>query len=227
MRVPAGAGKEDALLLCDKGAQLSLVRHSVAQRLGAGPGFPLTLSIQVVGEDIRDIHTCLYKIYLKNKSGQTCSLVAAGTDNTATVDQPPDLSAVLRILPDTNPEALVRPHGDIDVLIGACDARLLPFGGAMVGNFREHAQELRGGTSRLPPIPVSGQDAPAHTSSTGCIQGVTIPTPGGAGIPRLRSAPGLKHRPSTYHQDLYLQQGEVIGTRPWPRRRDHRPRPQP
>ena len=70
----------------------------MAQRLGAGPGFPWTLSIQVVGEEIRDIQTRLYKIYLKDKSGQTRSLVAAGIDNISIVDPPPDLSVVLRIL---------------------------------------------------------------------------------------------------------------------------------
>ena len=90
----------------------------------------------MVGEEFRDIHTRLFKIYLKDKNGQTCSLIAAGIDNISTVDQPPDLSAVLRILPETNPEALVRPHGDINVLIGACDACLLPFGGTRVGNLK-------------------------------------------------------------------------------------------
>ena len=155
-RVPAATGKEDVLLLCNEGAQMSKVRHSVAQRLGAGPGIPWTLSIQVVGEELRDIHNRLYDIHLKDKSGHTRSLLAVGIDSISKVNQPLDLSAVLKILPETNPEALVRPHGDIDVLIGACNARLLPFGGARVGNLRlenplwGYGKVLRGSHPCLP-----------------------------------------------------------------------------
>ena len=133
VRVPAGTGREDVLLLCYERAQVLLVRHSAARRLGAGPGFPSTISIQAVGEEFWDIHSRLYNIYLKDKNGQTRSLIAMGIDNISTVDQLLDLGALLRILPETNPEALVRLHGDIDVLIGAC---LLPFGETRVGNFR-------------------------------------------------------------------------------------------
>ena len=57
VRVPAGTGKEDILLLCDEGAQVSLVRHSTAQRLGAGPGTLWILSIQVMGEEFRNLPT--------------------------------------------------------------------------------------------------------------------------------------------------------------------------
>ena len=88
------------------------------------------------GRGVPDIHTRLYNIYLKDMNGQTRSLRAAAIDNISTIDHPPNLSAVLRILPETNPEALVRPHGDVNVLIGACDARLLPFEGTRVGNLR-------------------------------------------------------------------------------------------
>ena len=39
-------------------------------------------------------------------------------------------------MPGTCSEALLRPQGDIDVLIGACDAGLVPFCGTRVGNLR-------------------------------------------------------------------------------------------
>ena len=67
-RVPTATGIVDLLILCDKGAQLALVRHSAAQRLGAGPGFQWILQIQVVGEELRDFHICLYNIHLKDKA---------------------------------------------------------------------------------------------------------------------------------------------------------------
>ena len=76
MTVPAETGREEVLMLCNEGAQVLLVCQSVAQRLGAGPGFPWTLSIQVVGEAFRDFHTRLYNIHLKDRSGQIRPLVA-------------------------------------------------------------------------------------------------------------------------------------------------------
>ena len=60
----------------------------------------------MVGEELRDFHTYLYDIHLKDKTGQTRSLVAAGINSISTVDQPPDLSTVLRILAETSPEVL-------------------------------------------------------------------------------------------------------------------------
>ena len=123
MRVPDGTGKEDVLLLCDEGAQVLLVRHSMAKRLGAGPGTPWTLRIQVVGEEFRNLPTKLYHINLKDSCGRLHLLVAAGIDNISSTGFPPDLSKVLKIMPGTCPEALIRPQGEIDVLIGACDAQ--------------------------------------------------------------------------------------------------------
>ena len=74
--------------------------------------------------NFRDFHTSLDNIHLNDRSGQNCLLVAVGIDHISTVHQQPNLGAALLILPDINPEALVRPHGDVDVLIGACDAHL-------------------------------------------------------------------------------------------------------
>ena len=178
VRVPDSTGKVNVLLLCVEGAQVSLVRHSTAKRLGAGPGTPWTLSIQVVGDEFRNLPTKLYHINLMDSCGRIRSLVAAGIDDISSTGHPPDLGAVLQNMPGTCPEALIRPQGDIDILIGACDARFSHFGGITVGNLR--LEDMTWGCGKVlwgyQPVPISKYGAPAHTCSTGSLQGDTTPT---------------------------------------------------
>ena len=48
----------------------------------------------------------------------------------------PDLTSLRKIFPHIHPSALKRPCGQVELLLGACDGRLLPFGGMRVGNLR-------------------------------------------------------------------------------------------
>ena len=52
------------------------------------------------------------------------------------VSQCPNLRRVREVFPDIKDSTLQRPQGKVKILLGACDAGLLPFGGLIRGNLR-------------------------------------------------------------------------------------------
>ena len=90
--------------------------------------------LQVVGDSFRAVQTRLYDISLRDKDGNIQSFVAAGVDRITTATPGPDLSGVKEIFPNIKDSTLQRPSGEVEILVGACDARLLPFGGVKKGN---------------------------------------------------------------------------------------------
>ena len=94
------------------------------------------MHLQVVGDQFRAVSTRLYDIFLLDKDGKVQAVVAAGVDSITTANPSPDLSSAKKIFPHIKPSALQRPCGQVELLIGACDARLLPFGGLRVGDLR-------------------------------------------------------------------------------------------
>ena len=155
-RVPCSRSTGDALLLADEGSQVTLVRHDWALQHGAGPGIPWTLNIQVVGERFRPLPTRLYEIFLCDSEGKEQAMVAAGVERISTVTPSPDLTAARKVFPDILTTTLRRPDGEVDILLGSCDARLMPFGGKKVGNLRLEktpwgsGEVLRGSHPSLP-----------------------------------------------------------------------------
>ena len=110
-------------------------------------------------------------------------------------------------LPDINPEALVRPHGDVDVLIGACDACLLPFRGTRAGDLRLEdtiwgcGQVLQGFHPSLPltatpqltkAAMVASRASPIQIQGKKAYQAGTVPQ---------TSSPILKHHPGRGYKD--------------------------
>ena len=86
-------------MLCDEGSQVMLVRHETALRIGAGPGRPWMMHLQVVGDQFRAVSTRLYDIFLRDKDGKVQAVVAAGVDSITTANPCPDLSSVKEIFP--------------------------------------------------------------------------------------------------------------------------------
>ena len=136
MRVPVAHGKGEVMLLLDKGVQVTLVRHKTAKRVATGSGRPWTLHLQVVGHLFRKIDTNLYNILLVDAKGQHQALVVTGVDSISSVLPSPDLGAVRSVFPKIKDSTLVRPAGEVDILVGVCDARHLPFGVTIVGDMR-------------------------------------------------------------------------------------------
>ena len=95
--VPTATGDSHVLLLSDEGSQVNLVRHDTARRIGAGPGRPWEMHLQVVGDKFRSVHTKLYNIFLKDKDGKTQAIMAAGVKSITTATQCADLRRVREV----------------------------------------------------------------------------------------------------------------------------------
>ena len=134
--VPTATGDSHVLLLSDEGSQVNLVRHDTARRIGAGPGRPWEMHLRVVGDKFRSVHTKLYDIFLKDKDGKTQAIMAAGVKSITTATQCADLRRVREVFPNIKDSTLQRPQGEVEVLVGACNAGFLPFGGVRKGNLR-------------------------------------------------------------------------------------------
>jgi hypothetical protein len=155
LSVPTSKG-DNVNVMCDEGAQVSLVRHEVGERLSVKPPREWTLNLQVVGQQYRPVKTKLYTITLIDAKGIHRTITAAGIDSVSAVGAQPtpeELDWVRKIFPDIKPGTLNRPQGQIDVLLGVCNIGLLPFGGEIMGNLRLErsvwGEVLRGSCSRL------------------------------------------------------------------------------
>ena len=62
--------------------------------------------------------------------------MAAGVESITTATQCPDLRRVREVFPNIKDSTLQRPQAEVGILVGACDAGLLPFGGVRKGNLR-------------------------------------------------------------------------------------------
>ena len=121
-KVRAAEGNKEALLLGDKGSQVSLIRHDAAWRLGCGLGQPSVLHLQVVGDTYRPIRTRLYPVRLRDSRGEVRSLIAATVTRIFTASAPPNLQPVKKWFPKIQDSTLRRPsgHPGIDILVGIC-----------------------------------------------------------------------------------------------------------
>ena len=125
--VPTATGDSHVLLLSNEGSQVNLVRHETAHRIGAGPGQPWEMLLQVVRDKFRPTHTRLYDILQSDKDGKTQGIVAAGVDSITLATQCPDLRRAREVFPDIKDSTLQQPQGKVEILLGACNNVLLPF----------------------------------------------------------------------------------------------------
>jgi hypothetical protein len=154
--VATSKGGENINVMCDEGAQVSLIRHEVGERLSVAPPRAWTLNLQVVGQQYRPVKTKLYTVSLIDAKGIHHTITAAGIDSISSAGArptPDDLDWVRKIFPAVKPGTLSRPQGQVDVLLGVCNIGLLPFGGKIKGNLRLErsvwGEVLRGSCSRL------------------------------------------------------------------------------
>ena len=184
-RVPVADREVSTLLLCDEGAQINLIRHDTAKKIAVGEPVPWTLNLQVVGDVFRPTETFLYNVFLLDSEGNKRGLVAAGVERISTAGPCPNLEAVRSIFPEVKDSTLQRPHGEVDLLIGASDASMLPFGGLRVGDLRlekcpwGEGEVLRGSvpglrlpaTAQLTPKALATSRAVFHRSEGGVEYG--------------------------------------------------------
>jgi hypothetical protein len=147
VEVPTAQGGTVKLML-DEGAQVSLVREEVGRRLSVAPPRPHTLTLQVVGDHYRPVHTHLYTLSLVDAKGGLQTLVAAGIPSIAAAGSSPtseEKETIRGMFPGICESTLMRPQGQVDILIGVCDAHLLPFGGRRNGSLRLEGSPWAGG----------------------------------------------------------------------------------
>ena len=199
--VPTATGDSHVLLLSDEGSQVNLVRHDTAHKIGAYPGQPWEMHLQVVGDKFRPIHTRLYNILLKDKDGKTRAIVAAGVDSITTVTHCPDLRRAREVFPDIKDSTLQQPQGEVEILLRACDAGLLPFGGVIRGNLRlEHSpwgegKVLQGSHEEIQFPPTTQLASGAMVLS----QGLMLMLTGGSGFRYAAGHATAGHPPEAKH----------------------------
>ena len=81
------------------------------------------MAIAKIGGDVKNIESFLYKMPLKNSMGTIVTFNVYGIEEISSPLQPLNTNKVTSLFQDLVKEEVVRPEGEIDVLIGL-DLRL-------------------------------------------------------------------------------------------------------
>ena len=109
--------------MIDSGSDTDYIRHDFAAALGL-VGEPHICRIKVVDMDYRTVHTAKYTLTVVDASGEKHVVHAQGLSSITTLPPDPDLSPLLSLLGDVPVEALDRPQGQVDVLVGLRNSKL-------------------------------------------------------------------------------------------------------
>ena len=109
-------------VLWDPGANISLITHRAASKLGL-QGMPTTLSVTGVGNRTEWLKSKYFKVELQDKRGRTHRIGAYGMDEVTAKIGEVDVSDIAPLLNNISLDDIKRPVGSVDVLIGtdACD----------------------------------------------------------------------------------------------------------
>lgn len=116
-------------LFFDDGSTCCLITHKFAGFLGL-KGVPVTQYIEVAGRDYEVYETSVYKMDLKDNTGQTHKLELIGLEKITTNPGRVNIKEVYNLFPHIEKGALDRPHQEVGILIGQDQVQLLPTGGA-------------------------------------------------------------------------------------------------
>ena len=120
-------------VMWDSGANISLITHLAAARLGLR-GDKVTLSIIKVGNDSTSFPTEEYKVPLLDLAGETWTVSAYGIDEITANLQQVDIQDIKSRFPEVDAAKLRRPQGQIDMLIGVDSCTMMPTVVKTVGN---------------------------------------------------------------------------------------------
>ena len=110
-------------IMIDSGSDTDYVRHDFARELGL-QGELHVCRIKVVDMDYRTVHTARYSLTVVDIDGELHAVAAQGLGSITTLPPDPDLSPLLHLLGDIPGQALDRPQGQVDVLIGLRNSKL-------------------------------------------------------------------------------------------------------
>ena len=127
----------NVVILLDNGSNSCLITHSLAKRLGL-KGLWVDQLVELAGQKPKLMRVAYYRVPL-SVNGESWDVVMVGMDRISRAPGNFDVSAAYPLFPHIEQGALDKPQGDIELLIGADQVRLLPGGGHgenMVGNLR-------------------------------------------------------------------------------------------
>ena len=112
-------------ILYDTGATLSLISKHAAKLLGL-KGSDISLSITKVGNSTDIQESKEYMVPLKCTNGKICDVNVCEIDEITIIAEGIDSNLLHSIFPEVPEDGLVRPTGNIDMLIGADCCSLFP-----------------------------------------------------------------------------------------------------
>ena len=119
MSIPCDSKKCNQLLcLWDSCADVSLITNSKAQEMRLQPK-PVKLSITVAGGEKLIIDSCSYQLRLFDRKRQIHTVTVFGIDRITNPVPEIKPDSITEQFPDINIHDVIRPSGDVDILIGS------------------------------------------------------------------------------------------------------------
>merc|ERR1711867_48213 len=123
--VQGKSAQYSAILFHDSGSTLTLCRHGWAKRAGF-VGRPVSIFLKVLTHSYERVDTMEYELELLSKDGDVVKVFAVGLDALTQEHPSGDLDAAYKLFPEVEREALLRPEGPVDILLGQDFAGYLP-----------------------------------------------------------------------------------------------------
>ncbi|XP_063841247.1 uncharacterized protein LOC135101332 [Scylla paramamosain] len=118
--------KDDSLVtLFDPGSTSSLVTHRKARDLGLC-GTPYNITMTTVGNVSDTVFTKMYKMPLVDETGKQYLIQCVGMDEITSEVNPVPMDIILSQLGVSQSMHIFRPHGRVDLLIGADSCDIIP-----------------------------------------------------------------------------------------------------
>ncbi|CAC5408838.1 unnamed protein product [Mytilus coruscus] len=121
--------------LWDPGANMSLITHKTAKRLGLS-GQDITLSVTKVGNVTEHVQSKEYVIPLTDLRGKIWTIKAYGMEEVTAEVARVDMSRVDQLFKGINKNDIQRPNGQVDILIGTDCCILMPNKEEQIGNLQ-------------------------------------------------------------------------------------------
>ena len=123
--------------LYDSGADLSLITHDLANRLGLD-GYELELTIIKVGNVIERIKSKCYKLLLSSVNGFSHNIKVYGLDQITSSQVFVNMNNIAKVF-QIDPRLIERPQGKVELLIGVDNCSIMP----QVINYKNDLQLLK------------------------------------------------------------------------------------
>ena len=116
---------QDVNVLWDPGANVSLISHEAARRLGL-KGTSINLSITKVGNTTEHISSKEYTLPLTDENGKVWNIPAYGMQEVTTDIEEVNTTNVAGLFPEISSKDILRPKGKVEILIGSDCCDILP-----------------------------------------------------------------------------------------------------